>query len=261
MAVRRTSDEIIDIVNHCVELENAGGDILGYLWEQDYLTPRATWFNFQREYLGRKRPEYTDGKPKRSVNMAKRVYLTDAQKAEAVRIAIEGKDPKVYLDSLGVGDSDSMWSGIKAKYRVKHPEIYAKIPKFISKPGPKHPRKAFKTYDEISEAMKKVTEKEQPAVLKVDGPIRIETPESNMVKVVETPERLEMNEIKNEVKFGEYQVTAIRHPAFGEFYHDQKFECIDWRTPEGEEVSLKPEYWLKFAEAIPEIIGVLGVRV
>ena len=82
-----------------------------------------------------------------------------------------------------------------------------------------------------------------------------------MVKVVETPERLEMNEIKNEVKFGEYQVTAIRHPAFGEFYHDQKFECIDWRTPEGEEVSLKPEYWLKFAEAIPEIIGVLGVRV
>ncbi len=64
MATRRTPDEIVDIVNHCVELEESGGDILAYLWSENYVTPRATWCNFQREWLGRKPYEYTDGKPK-----------------------------------------------------------------------------------------------------------------------------------------------------------------------------------------------------
>ena len=64
MSRLRTDEEKIAILEHCLELERTGGDILDYLWSQDYLTPRATWFNYQREWLGRKPYEFTDGKPR-----------------------------------------------------------------------------------------------------------------------------------------------------------------------------------------------------
>ena len=54
MAKLRTEEEKEWILQRCLELEATGGDILGFLWSQDYLTPRATWCNFQREWLGRK---------------------------------------------------------------------------------------------------------------------------------------------------------------------------------------------------------------
>ena len=62
MATLRTYEEKAAIVEHCIELERTGGDILGYLWSKNYVSPRATWCNFQREWLGRKPYEYTDGK-------------------------------------------------------------------------------------------------------------------------------------------------------------------------------------------------------
>ena len=86
MAKHRTPEEISAIVDRCIELEKEGGDILGYLWTENYLTPRATWCNFQREWLHRKPYEYTDGKPKtrKEREMAqRRTHITDDQRAEA----------------------------------------------------------------------------------------------------------------------------------------------------------------------------------
>ena len=79
MSKLRTYEEKEAILRHCLELEKSGGDILGYLWEQDYLTPRATWFNYQREWLGRKPYQYTDGKPKKKGvnNMGKPVNTNE----------------------------------------------------------------------------------------------------------------------------------------------------------------------------------------
>ena len=241
MAVRRTPDEIVDIVNHCIELEKTGGDIIGYLWSQDYISPKATWFNFQREWLRRKPYEYTSGRPderrqKKFMN-TKQKQLTDEQRAECARLAIEGMDPKPYIAGLGFKVPSTVWYNVKQWYKRNDPKVYEKISERVGRKKP---------------------EPEQPAVLKVDGPLRIETPEAKKVEIVEIPE---VPAIMNPIGFGPYQVTAIRHPQFGEFYFDQKFECIDWRTQEGEEVSLKPEYWRKFAEAIPEILGVLGVKI
>ena len=42
MATRRTPEEIEKIVDHCVELEQNGGDIIAYLYSENYMTPRAT---------------------------------------------------------------------------------------------------------------------------------------------------------------------------------------------------------------------------
>ena len=159
MATRRTPEEIEAIVDHCIELEKNGGDILAYLWSENYLTPRATWFNFQREWLGRKRYEYTDGKPRKEKKMEKvrRIRLTDELREKAVNIAIGGGDPKKFIVELGSTDPQGTWSKIKAWCKENRPDLYRQIPAHTSKPGPKP--------------------KDQPPVVKISGPIVIETPE------------------------------------------------------------------------------------
>ena len=57
-----------------------------------------------------------------------------------------------------------------------------------------------------------------------------------------------------------WQTTAIRNARMGEFYFDRKYRTIDWRSPEGEEISLVPEDWKKLADMIPQILHVLGVE-
>ena len=74
-------------------------------------------------------------------------------------------------------------------------------------------------------------------------------------------EPAEAAEEKKPASFGKYEVTAIRDPQLGEFYFDAKYNCIDWRTLEGDEVSLPIAGWQTLAEQIPEILGVLGVKV
>lgn len=159
MATLRTEEEKSAIVAHCLKLERTGGDILGYLWSENYITPRATWCNFQREWLHRKPYEYTDGKPKKKKERKdmSRLIFTNEQKAEAVRIAIEGKSPLPYLESLGAKNPGGAWYNIKSQYARVHPEIAAKIPKH--KQGWKAPKEplqleAGKNYEvSVADAM------------------------------------------------------------------------------------------------------------
>ena len=175
MATRRTPEEIEAIVDHCVELEQSGGDILAYLYSENYMTPRATWCNFQREWLGRKRYQYTEGKPtKEKKNMSTtRVKLTDEDRLETCLIAIRGGDPRKHLEQLGSSDPQGTWSKVKAWCADKKPEVYAKIPKRIA-----------------------VTD--EAPVVKISGPIRIETLEADKVEVVETPEKT-FESVKKEI--------------------------------------------------------------
>ena len=47
---------------------------------------------------------------------------------------------------------------------------------------------------------------------------------------------------------------------FGEFYYDQKFNSIDWRTEEGDEISLPPIGWKNLMQEMPDILKALGVN-
>lgn len=57
-----------------------------------------------------------------------------------------------------------------------------------------------------------------------------------------------------------WQTTAVRNARMGEFYFDSKYRTIDWRSPEGEEISLVPEDWKKLAVLIPKMLYVLGAE-
>lgn len=63
MSQLRTPEEKAKIVNRCIDLEMEGGDVLGCLQEEGYVTPKATWQNLQRIYLGRSGDKLTDGRP------------------------------------------------------------------------------------------------------------------------------------------------------------------------------------------------------
>ena len=95
----------------------------------------------------------------------------------------------------------------------------------------------------------------ETATVKVDGPLKIETEHSEQIEIVE-PE----NPTRVIRKMFGFEVSAIRDDVMGEFYYDIKFNRIDWRSPDGTEVSLSPTVWKSFSEKIPAVLNALGVK-
>ena len=61
---------------------------------------------------------------------------------------------------------------------------------------------------------------------------------------------------------GDWTIPAIRHKVFGEWYYDREHNRIDWRTPDGDEVSFSPDGWNRLMnEVLPEAMKRLGVEV
>ena len=96
-----------------------------------------------------------------------------------------------------------------------------------------------------------------PVTVKVDGPLKIETNESEKIEVVteQKPLKPGLRGLNN----SDFTVSAIKHPQLGEFYYDQKFNSVDWRSPEGEEISLHSAMWKELYMIIPDVMGILGV--
>ena len=68
--------------------------------------------------------------------------------------------------------------------------------------------------------------------------------------------------VEEDRKDSEWSYPAIRHKAFGEWYFDRDHNRIDWRTPEGDEVSFTPDGWKRLmAEIMPRVMKDLGVTV
>ena len=169
-----------------------------------------------------------------------KTIVTKEQKQKAVSMAIDGRDPRPYLKECGSSNPDNLWWYIKSTLKKNNPELYAKVMDM---------RKIEKKPEEV------------PAV-KVDGALRIETPEPGKVEVVkEIPK-------KNALK---YKVTGIETEV-GEFWvvSNGKIKWIPGRLGKEDPVmqvmmtttdpSLEPETWRRFAEIILEVIELLEVR-
>lgn len=280
MATLRTMEEKSAIVAHCVELEQEGGDILGYLWSQNYLTPRATWFNFQREWLKRKPYEFTSGRPNEKRKRRKsgmnpnQKQFTDEQRAECARIAIEGGDPKPYIKSLGFKNPSGAWHNLKEWYKKNRPEIAVIIPDRVGKVVvlpevdlgmPKKIGPDGKEYEKLeleAGGNYQLSVKEEKDDIQYGGYVEVtEVDQAPPVEQIVRETEAETNKIRKPVNFGGYDVTAIRHPVFGEFHRDEKHDCIYWMSPDGEEVGMTPAEWIRFGLCLPDIMGILGVQV
>ena len=109
----------------CVQIERSGGDVREYPREHGCISPWGTWHRLQKEELGRGDHQITDGKGDCSM---KQVKVTEEEKAEAARIAIEGGDPRLYLLELGSQAPDVMWWKIRKELKEKEPEKFAQLP-------------------------------------------------------------------------------------------------------------------------------------
>lgn len=115
--------------------------------------------------------------------------------------------------------------------------------------------------------------------IKLDGELKIETPEAHNVDIVETPEAVkgpvsvdefckiagypdeEPKEPKKTapLNYDGYTVRCIEG-QYGKFYWDYEYNRLDWTSPEGEEVSLSPQGWRTFCtEVMPKVMAILGV--
>ena len=127
------------------------------------------------------------------------------------------------------------WHCLRADERKEEDEM-ARLKKDgtpAKKPGP---RKS------IAEAEQEV------AALMLQGGVNYQL----MVDEAKTPE------VAPEFELG---VTAVRHKNYGEFYRDHDHNCIDWRTPGGDEMSLSVDAWKKLTRDLAGIIRQLGVEV
>ncbi|MBR3333281.1 MAG: hypothetical protein IKG23_03220 [Clostridia bacterium] len=246
-----------ELAMKCLEVENSGGSVTEYLKSQGFISAKATWQRLQINELGRKydtfKERFISEGSKKTVKK-----LTLEMKKHAVKMAIDGQDPRPYLArECGVRDTSTAWWKIRKDLKEADPAMFAKLPARLGRNGWTAHNDIFHNAPPAPKPDKGMPKTETPTV-KMDGAIRIETPEANKVKVVETPEKMK---ITKPVNFGGYEVTAIRHPTLGEFYRDYKHDSIDWRSTGGDEVSLTPEMWIRLGLCLPDILGVLGVQI
>ena len=143
---------------------------------------------------------------------------------------------------------------IKPEERNEALELYNDIGKqtavdYLTKIGIPNPEKCLKNL------LARFKDTTPAATVKVDGPIRIQTKEPEKIEVIE-PE----NPTRVIRKMFGFEVSAIRDDVMGEFYYDIKYNRIDWRSPDGTEVSLSPTVWKSFSEKIPAVLNALGVK-
>lgn len=171
---------------------------------------------------------------------------------KALDIALEGGNPIEFLKGFGIKNPGTAWYNIKLKVKHGDLETYRKLPAKITSKKP--------TAGAATDEAETPETPEMPTV-KLDGPLKIETPEAHNVDIVETPERkigglCPPPEVEDDRLF---HTAAVRSKKLGTFYYDDKHGTIDWRHPYGEEISLFPEDYRLLRDSIDMILQVLGV--
>ena len=198
------------------------------------VSPWGTWYRLQREELGRKLWQIQDGK---GVEVMGKITLE--QKKKAVDIALAGNDPVPYLRECGSEKPAVTWFNIKRGLEKADPEKYGMLDEIADKPVTKEEPKIDMTINSEEIA-------EKPREIKMDDLV---------FRAKSEPEITDPG-----IVFGEsLRVTAICDPDLGEFYHDRKFKCMDWRLEDGDEVSLSVGGWHRLIEKLPEILKILGI--
>ena len=158
--------------------------------------------------------------------------FTKEQKAKAVEIALDGGDPKAYLESIGSKNPENLWYYIKLQLRKNDPETWEKLAGSPKRAPAETPESEFVPAG-------------KPKPLDGGEWEKLETPEA--------PKRAPL-------QYDGYTVCCIESKTFGRFYWDRDHNHLDWTTAEGEEVSFTPTGWKMFLEELPKVAEILGVE-
>ena len=149
--------------------------------------------------------------------------------------------------------------GTPAKKPGRKPQKQIEIPAGEFKPAVDLSAPA-KKIEKPEGNMTVIATKEPPQVptVKLDGALRIETPEAGKVEVI-SKECIGVKPIENGLEF-EYRVTGI-DTAVGSFIYSKKLGYVDWDPQDGNgPVSMNLEEWKEFMKVFPVAMKVLGVE-
>ena len=159
----RTDAEKQAFAMKCLEIEKAGGNVQEYIaknWPS--YSPRATWYNLQREYLKRNTAQLTEGKPE-----PKREEVNEMRRAKVdllngvLKVLAEKGDPLEYMKEQGYKFPQQAWADLRnwanahdmnqgrlpEDLRKYYARIRADKPGNVApdeKPGAEHPTEAEK---------------------------------------------------------------------------------------------------------------------
>lgn len=207
----------------CVRIEAEGGSVREFLKDLGFVSPWRTWFRLQKEDLGRKDYQITDGKGDK---MRK---VTLEQKKKAVDIALSGGDPLAYLKEIGSKQPSALWYAIKKALKEADPEKYGQL---VPPPA--------------SEEMHE------------EAPEKILVSSEDIEKVYD--ECGIDSSVKRAVEYGGFDVIAIKSPCTGFRYtNDQQAGNMTWHTTFGNTVSLTAEEWHNMAAELPKVLQIFGI--
>lgn len=164
--------------------------------------------------------------------MGARAILTEADRNEAVRLAMAGGDPAEFLRSKGMKDPHNAWYIIKQDVKLKNPDLYEKIPDMrkIRKEKAEEPVTKQAVINAVNATVKAVNAGKQK-------PVQVPVDENNFP----------------------FLTTGISTPI-GEFRYYAKQKYLDWE-PVGHDdnVSLNTYEWEQFMKHFPKVLEILGV--
>lgn len=170
-----------------------------------------------------------------------------------IEAAQEGKTPDEYLISIGYRKPREKYYDIRRWAEENQPALFEALPKRQEvKRGPKPKKAEVKVLD---------GKEYEPATLgdAMDGM------QASADKFFDQCRDMGLNIPDTEAPDADRDfddrttVSAIRVDGLGEFYHDKKYNSVDWRTDTGDEVSMAPWSWGQLADDLPRILKRLGV--
>ena len=197
--------------------------------------------------------------------------ITLEMKKKAAQIAIDGGNPLPYLKQHGAKNPSATWQYVRKCLEKADPEMYAKLPDRLPKTAGEVMADAKAAADEFfgkceDMGLLKAETPETPAVkfedvkksimeipqIKVDGPIRIETPEGNQVEVIETPEQPKAPRLQFKIKSVETEL--------GTYTAGNKYFEFRSAKDSSDAIEMLTEDFIAWVNEAPIVLEVLGVK-
>ena len=284
--MKRTNEQKQAFVDECLRIEKAGGNVQEYIAQNwPSYTPRATWYNLQKQFLGRRLGNLTEGKPKGGDNMSKMLEMAK----KAMEAADAGEDVFDYLEKAGYKNPSSTWYMLKQQAKKHDPDLYERMANAVTghrKPNPAPKKKkpvdnsvigqkdaetvffGGKPYEKMEKAEQNAPKTEQNTgdhisaedYRKMSG----EIPAQERKPVIHcAPGPYRAVEVPDELP-EQLPVCAVKSKVKGEWHLSGVEGCVhliweDRMTHEERSLGLPADDWKKLANEIPVMLKQLGL--
>ena len=275
----RTDAEKQAFVMECLRIEKQGGNVQEYIAQNwPSYTPRATWYNLQKQYLGRNVNQLTEGKPKikrKEVNTMRKRRDKNAVFEEVLKVIEAHGDPVAWFEEEGYSIPLAGWQDLKKWARIHRPDEVHKLPENLRRYYAANGiERVYKTRDEKKSGENPTIDQKAAETIffggkeyvKLEGegkPVNEyrEKPSPTCCQPakpsgVTVPDELPVCAVKSGFrKDAKYELCGVKDVNEG-------FMAFIWRdliNHSEQELAMSASQWRKFADEIPKALTQLGM--